>query len=128
MIKIDHIAVHVKDLEGVKEFFIKYFNAKSNELYVNPVKGNRSYFLSFGNDARLEIIDKPEIEWVERNFRESGYHHLAFSIGGKDKVDKLTERMLNDGFKVLSGPRLTGDGYYESCICGPEDIVIEITE
>ena len=128
MIKIDHLALYVNDLKTVKEFFIKYFNAKSNELYINPVKGNRSYFLRFGNDVQLEIINKPEIEHLERNFQETGYHHLAFNVGGKDNVDKLTLRMQNDGYKKISGPRLTGDGYYESCICGPEDILIEITE
>ena len=39
----------------------------------------------------------------------------------------LTERMKNDGYNVISGPRTTGDGYYESCIIGIEGNQIEIT-
>ena len=85
MIKIDHIAIHVNDLEIVKDFFICFFRAKAHDLYVNPTKGNRSYFLSFDNDCRLEIINKPEIQQIKRNFHASGYHQLAFSIGGKEK-------------------------------------------
>lgn len=128
MIKIDHIAIHVNELEAVKDFFIQYFKAKANDLYVNPIKGNRSYFLSFDNDTRLEIINKPGLRCVDRDFQEYGYHHLAFSIGGKDKVDKLTQLLQDGGYEVMSGPRLTGDGYYESCVQGPENILLEITE
>ena len=53
--------------------------------------------------------------------------HLAFSVGRREKVDQLTERLKSDGYKVLSGPRVTGDGYYESCVAGPEENQIEIT-
>ena len=53
--------------------------------------------------------------------------HIAFSVGSKEKVDALTERLKNDGFKVISAPRTTGDGYYESCILGIENNQIEIT-
>lgn len=43
-------------------------------------------------------------------------------------MNALTERLRNDGYLVVSGPRTTGDGYYESCIVGIEGNQIEITE
>ena len=57
----------------------------------------------------------------------TGFIHIAFSVGSKEKVDSLTDILKNDGYKVISGPRTTGDGYYESCIVGIEGNQIEIT-
>ena len=92
--KIEHVAMYVNDLENVKNFFIRFFDAEANEGYHNPRSGLRTYFLSFEDGSRLE----------------------------------LTERLYEAGYEVISGPRITGDGYYESCILGPEDNQIEITE
>ena len=47
--------------------------------------------------------------------------------GSKEKVDELTEKLKADGFKIISGPRTAGDGYYESCVIGFENNQIEIT-
>ena len=125
--RIEHIAMYVKDLEAAKEFFIKYFNATSNEGYHNKTTDFRSYFLSFEDGARLEIMNRPQMVDDEKNLNRSGYIHIAFSLGSKAAVDALTERMKNDGYDVISGPRTTGDGYYESCIIGIEGNQIEIT-
>lgn len=125
--RIEHIAMYVKDLEAAKEFFIKYFNATSNEGYHNKITDFRSYFLSFDDGARLEIMNKPQVVDDEKNLNRSGYIHIAFSLGSKAAVDALTERIKNDGYDVISGPRTTGDGYYESCIIGIEGNQIEIT-
>ena len=124
---IEHIAMYVNDLEKTKEFFVKYFNAISNEGYHNKTTDFRSYFLTFDNGARLEIMNKPQMSDEEKGFNRSGYIHIAFSLGSKDAVDVLTERMKNDGYNVISGPRTTGDGYYESCVIGIEGNQIEIT-
>ena len=125
---IEHIAMYVNDLEKTKEFFVKYFNAISNEGYHNPNTDFRSYFLSFDDDARLEIMNRPQMKDEEKSLNRTGYIHIAFSLGSKKQVDDLTERLRNDGFSVVSGPRTTGDGYYESCIIGIEGNQIEITE
>ena len=125
--RIEHIAMYVNDLEATKEFFIKYFNAISNEGYHNKKTDFRSYFLSFNDGARLEIMNKPQMMDEEKDLNRSGYIHIAFSLGSKAAVDELTERMKNDGYNVISGPRTTGDGYYESCIVGIEGNQIEIT-
>ena len=126
--KIEHVAIYVKDLEGAKNFFIKYFAAKSNNLYHNPRTNFKSYFLTFDDGARLEIMTKPEIDDAEKTLNRTGFIHLAFSVGSKEKVDALTAELKSDGYEVISGPRTTGDGYYESCIVGFENNQIEITE
>ena len=124
--RIEHIAMYVNDLEGAKSFFVKYFNATSNEMYHNKTTDFRSYFLSFDNGTRLEIMNKPEMEIGSLALVHAGYIHIAFCLGSKAAVDDLTERLKNDGYEVISGPRTTGDGYYESCIVGIEGNQIEI--
>ncbi|MBE5944396.1 MAG: glyoxalase [Lachnospiraceae bacterium] len=124
---IEHIAMYVNDLEAAKLFFVKYFNATSNEGYHNKTTDFRSYFLSFEDGARLEIMNKPMMEDGVKSIAHTGYIHIAFSLGSKEAVDELTQRMQQDGYEVVSGPRTTGDGYYESCIIGIEGNQIEIT-
>ena len=125
--KIEHIALYVKDLETARSFFVKYLGAKSNEGYHNLKTGFRSYFLSFGDGARLEIMNNPEMLDFSMEFARTGYAHIAFSVGSKEKVDALTAELKTDGYEVVSGPRTTGDGYYESCIIAIEGNQIEIT-
>lgn len=125
--KIEHIAMYVNDLERTKEFFIKYFDAKSNAGYHNKSTDFKSYFLTFGDGARLEIMNKPCMVDMEKDTARTGYIHIAFSVGSKENVDILTDRLKADGYDVISGPRTTGDGYYESCIIGIEGNQVEIT-
>ena len=126
--RIEHIAMYVNDLEAAKDFFMKYFAAVSNEGYHNKTTDFRSYFLGFDDGARLELMKKPQMDDAEKTLNRTGYIHIAFSLGSKEAVDELTERLKNDGYQVISGPRITGDGYYESCIVGIEGNQIEITE
>ena len=125
--KIEHIALYVNDLEKARDFFITYFDAVSNEGYHNVRTDFRSYFLSFGDGARLEIMTKPDLTDSGDFLNRFGYAHLAFSVGSKEAVDTLTARLKADSYTVFSGPRTTGDGYYESCIIGFEGNIIEIT-
>ena len=125
--KIEHIALYVNDLENTRRFFEKYFGATSNDGYHNPQTNFYQYFLSFGNGARLEIMNKPEMPDLSKELNRTGYAHIAFSVGSKEKVDALTAELKADGYKVISEPRTTGDGYYESCIIDLEDNQIEIT-
>lgn len=125
--KIEHVAMYVNDLEGAKTFFVKYLGAKANDGYHNPKTDFRSYFLSFSDGARLELMHKPEMEDGEKTVSRTGFIHVAFSVGSAAAVDRLTEQLRADGYPVISGPRTTGDGYYESCILGIEGNQIEIT-
>lgn len=67
------------------------------------------------------------MEDVAKPIDRTGYVHVAFSVGSVAAVDRLTKLFREDGYEVLSGPRTTGDGYYESCIIGFEGNQIEIT-
>lgn len=126
-LNIEHIAMFVNDLEKAKDFFVKYFNAVPNDRYCNSTTGFCSYFLSFDKGARLEIMHKPSMSDDEKELARTGYTHIAFRLGSREAVDKLTARLQADGYEVVSGPRTTGDGYYESCIIGIEGNQIEIT-
>jgi lactoylglutathione lyase len=125
--KIEHIAMYVNDLEAARGFFVKYFCGKSNDGYHNPNTDFRSFFITFDDGARLEIMKKPVMDDLDKPLNRTGFIHLAFSVGSKEAVDELTVRLKSDGYEVVSGPRTTGDGYYESCIVGIEGNQIEIT-
>ena len=119
--------MYVNDLEAARRFFTEYLDGHSNDGYHNRTTDFRSYFISFDDDARLELMTKPDLADSDKPLNRTGYAHIAFSVGSREKVDALTERLRSDGFKVVSGPRTTGDGYYESCIVVIEGNQIEIT-
>lgn len=125
--KIDHVAMYVNDLEAAKDFFVKYFGGKPNEGYHNPKKNFRSYFISFADGARLEIMNKPNVADDPKPSVRTGYIHLSFRVGSRERVDSLTAELKAAGYEVADGPRTTGDGYYESCVIGIEGNQIEIT-
>lgn len=127
--RIDHIALYVRDLEAAKAFFLRYFKAVSNEKYENSKTGFQSYFLTFEDGGRLEIMTKPGLKEraAAREDESLGFAHMALGVGSKEKVDELTAHLAADGYRTLSGPRTTGDGYYESCVEGPEGCRIELT-
>ncbi len=124
---IEHIAMYVNDLETAKEFFVKYLDGKANEGYHNDNTDFRSYFISFEDGARLEIMSKPHMTDMEKPLDRTGLAHIAFSVGSKERVNELTQLLLSDGYDLVSGPRTTGDGYYESCMIAFEGNQIELT-
>ena len=126
--KINHVALYVNDIEKARDFFVRYFNGRSNDGYHNKKTDFRSYFISFDDGMRLEIMTKPGLIDQKKPLNRTGYAHIAFSTGSREKVDALTGKLKADGFDVVSGPRVTGDGYYESCIVALEENQIEITE
>jgi lactoylglutathione lyase len=127
--KIEHIALWVKDLEKMKAFYERYFHVKASEKYVNPEKRFESYFLSFEDGARLELMLMPSVPASTNDIYKqfTGLIHFAISTGTKERVDSLTLQLKNDGFEIIDGPRTTGDGYYESVVLDPEGNRIEIT-
>ena len=127
--RIDHAALFCRDLEQMRQFFIDYFDARSNEQYHNPRTGLRTYILSFTEGStRLELMQRPDVQDADPSQPAIGYVQLSFAVGSRKGVDLLTRRLAADGYTVTSGPRTTGDGYYESSIVGPEGIQIEVTE
>jgi len=127
--KIEHIAIWTDNLERLKEFYIKYFNCTVGDKYINESKNFESYFLSFDQGCRLEIMHKPSIPENLNNTADQylGLIHFAISVGSKNKVLALTEWLEEDGYEVIGEPRMTGDGYFESVILDPDGNRIEIT-
>ena len=127
--KIEHVALFCRDLEQMRQFFIDYFDAVCNELYHNERTGLKTYILSFSNgEARLELMQRPDTINADPSKPNIGFVHVSFAVGSKEAVDAKTIELREAGYQVVSGPRTTGDGYYESCILGPEGIQIEVTE
>ena len=128
--RIEHLAIWVRDIEKVKRFYTKYFKMNCGEKYINKKKNFSSFFLSFeGSSTRIEIMSRPDITGLESNHSTSyGMTHFSISVGNKEKVDKLTEQLRTDGYQIVGEPRTTGDGYYESVVEDCEGNWIEITE
>ncbi len=125
--RVEHIAIYVKDLDKSRTFYEKYFNAKSNELYHNKTRDFKSYFLSFESGARLELMNLPVLEDASENIKRYGIIHIAFSVGSEQKVRDLTEEIRLAGYEIVSEPHVTGDGYYESTVKDNEGNLVEIT-
>lgn len=125
--RIEHVAMYVNDLEKVKDFFVRYFDARADEHFHSGELGFSSYFLTFDEGTRLELMKRTEMENPPKTLRRTGFVHVAFSVGSREKVDALTQQLKADGYSVISGPRVTADGYYESCILDVEGNQIEIT-
>lgn len=126
---IEHAALWTPDLERARAFYEQYFDGTAGPRYENPAKQFTSYFLRFASGARLELMHRPDIvDALVGDDREAlGYAHLAFSVGSEQAVDRLTERLRQDGYAVAGEPRRTGDGYYESVILDPDGNRVEIT-
>lgn len=127
--KIAHIAIWTRDLEGMRNFYMHYFDASSKDPYYNHTRDFKSYMLSFSDDCKLELMQMPGIPANKNDIRKqaTGLIHFAISLGSKAKVEELTNQLRLDGFKVISEPRTTGDGYYESVVLDPEGNRIELT-
>lgn len=127
--KIEHIAMWASDIETVKNFYVKYFDAKANKKYVNESKGFQSYFVCFDGGARLEIMQMPNILKSQNtaDIQSMGYIHIAVALSDEECVVELTERLRHDGYQIVGEPRRTGDGYFESCVLDPEGNRVEIT-
>lgn len=129
MPRIEHVGLWVRDLDTVSWFYATYFGAQVGPGYVNAARGFASRFLVFENGVRIEIMTTTTLSPVllEPGAQRMGFTHLAVALGSETDVDDLTERLRDDGYAVLDGPRRTGDGYYESVVLDPEGNRLEIT-
>ena len=111
----------------MKSFYIKWFEGGCGKRYDNPTKGFSSYFISFKTGCKLELMTK--IDVTEQAYQPFiGLNHIAFSLQSPENVDGLTNQMRESGVTIISEPRRTGDGFYESVISDPEGNKIELTE
>ena len=128
--QIDHIAIWTDKLEELKDFYVKYFGGTAGSKYKNEKTQFESYFLTFGNGARIELMRKPFIPGNindEEVWQHIGIIHIAFHAYSAVEVEDKAKQLEKDGFKILSGPRTTGDGYYEFETLDPDGNRIEVT-
>jgi lactoylglutathione lyase len=126
---IEHLAIWTANLETMKQFYSQYFGTTSTEKYVNTKTNFESYFLSFANGCRIELMHQPAMSQILANpiIKNMGLSHFAISVGSIEKVNQLTEQLRTEGYRIIGEPRTTGDGYYESVILDPEHNQVEIT-
>lgn len=124
---ITHAAIYTLDLERLRDFYCRWFGGTAGPKYENPQKGFSSYFVRFGQGVSLELMHRTHLKESVRSEYSAGYAHLAFSTQSEANVENLTRQMREDGVPVVSGPRRTGDGYYESCVLDPDGNRVEIT-
>lgn len=126
--KIEHLAIWADDIELLHAFYMKYFNLHCGDKYTNPTKNFTSYFLSFEEGGtRIELMHIPDMEAPASRGNLKGLAHFSIATGNRETVDALTSRLRKDGYTILSEPRTTGDGYYESAVADPEGNYVEIT-
>jgi lactoylglutathione lyase len=126
---IEHVAIWTTDIERCQRFYSTYFGAIVEGRYRNHAKGFESCFLRFAHGPRMEIMKTTKLSPLvfEPGVQRMGLTHIALSVGSEQAVDGLVQRLRNDGFSILDGPRRTGDGYYECVILDPDGNRLEIT-
>lgn len=126
---IEHLAIWTTDIETMKSFYCRYFNAVAGDKYINEKKQFQSYFLSFEKGPRLELMQMTGVPQSANDIYKqfTGLIHFAVSVGSEEKVNALTQQLITDGYELIDSPRRTGDGYYESVVLDPEHNRIEIT-
>ena len=127
--QIEHIAIWCSNIETMKDFYCIWFKATANTRYTNTTKGFNSYFLSFDRGPRIELMQMPGIPENLNDILQQykGLIHFAIAVGSKDEINRITEQLRIEKFKIVDEPRITGDGYYESVVLDPEGNRIELT-
>jgi lactoylglutathione lyase len=124
--RIEHAAVWVRDLEPMRVFYTEALGGVSGDLYENPATGFRSYFVSFGEGARLELMSRSGLS-PSPGDTTAGYAHIALALGSREAVDAAVAALRRQGAPIESEPRFTGDDYYEAVVLDPERNRIELT-
>jgi lactoylglutathione lyase len=126
-VAIHHVAVWVADLERARAFYVDRLGGRSGPEYANPRTGFRSYFVSFGEGARVELMSRPDVAPAVATAPTAGYAHVSLSVGSRAAVDAMVGTLEAHGVVVDSRSRQTGDGYYEAVVLDPEGNRIELT-
>lgn len=124
--KLAHCALWTRDLDAAAAFWERYFGATVGDVYESRRRaGFRSRFVRLREGGDIELMTGP---WVEARAggETSGWDHVAVSMESREAVDALALRCAADGC-LVSGPRMTGDGFYEAVIRMPDGTPVEIT-
>jgi lactoylglutathione lyase len=126
VVGVHHLAVWVSDLERARAFYADALGGRCGPAYHNPRTGFRSYFVAFGESARLELMTRADVGPADRTNVTTGYAHMALSVGSEAAVDAMVQALEARGTVIESRPRRTGDGYYEAVVLDPEGNRVEI--
>ena len=123
--RLHHLALWSRRIELLRDFYTTYFDGHAGEKYENPAKGFESYFVTFADGVSLELMRRTDVTAPDAA-QHLGLAHFAVGCESRAEVDRLTERLRADGHPVLSEPRTTGDGYYESAVGDPDGNLVEL--
>lgn len=123
--RIHHIAIWTFRLEELRDFYIRYFNGRSNGKYTNPKTGFESYFIHFDDGAAIELMRRADIQGTPAEADRTGLTHLALAFPGEQDVLRITEQLRSNGHIIAGEPRTSGDGYFESVILDPDGNRVE---
>jgi lactoylglutathione lyase len=127
---VDHVAIWTNQLEHLKDFYVKYFNGRANEKYINREKHFESYFVRFDSGSRIELMQMPGIPENQNDTagkQHQGLIHISFAVATMKEVSEKAVELELAGFKILRGPRKTGDGYFEFETLDPDENRIEVS-
>ncbi|PTY07002.1 glyoxalase/bleomycin resistance/extradiol dioxygenase family protein [Opitutaceae bacterium EW11] len=125
--RIEHVAVWTRNLDRLRDFYVRNFGCSSGDKYTNAAKGFSSYMLCFESGARLELMSRTDVTERTSQSPQVGYAHFALALGSEEAVRQWTEKLRKAGVPVASEPRRTGDGYYESAVLDPDGNTVELT-
>lgn len=127
---LDHIAIWTGNLELLKDYYVNFFDGVANSKYVNRETMFESYFISFGSGCRIELMQRPGVPSNMNDTvgkQHTGIIHIAFGMKSMEQVVAKSEELRGAGFRILRGPRITGDGYFEFETLDPDNNRIEVT-
>ena len=126
--RLHHVALWTRNLEQMRAFYVDVLGGTSGSRYENPRTGFQSYFISFSDGPRVELMSRPSEGGAPSTAPGCGYAHIALSVRSRTAVDEAVARLRGCGVTVSSEPRTTGDGYYEAVVEDPEGNKIELVE
>ncbi|MGI6110407.1 MAG: VOC family protein [Eubacteriaceae bacterium] len=124
--RIDHISMFATRPEEVKAFYVKYFGATPSKEFIDTESGLPSYYLTFDDGSRVEILNRPEITRMAKNHIDLGYIRVSYMLDSREEVDKLANRLQSDGYAIIQQPKETPDGFYDCVVLDPDDNQIVI--
>jgi lactoylglutathione lyase len=124
---VAHVALWTSDLDRASDFYRDAFGAEVGPTYHSERRpGFLSRFARLATGPSIELMSLPNLEPQTSDAPRIGWAHIAISLGTEDAVIGLATRMKLEG-ALISGPRWTGDGYFEAVISDPDGNLVEVT-
>lgn len=125
--RIQHVALWTRDIEAAARFWADHFGARVGDRYESARRpGFVSRFVRLEGGAAIELMTGPWLAAAEPELEREGWAHIAVTVGSREMVRSLAERLQAAGL-LVSAPRLTGDGFFEAVARTPDGALVEIT-